>query len=106
MLILSQLATALLLGPELAADTLPAVSCCCTDPVVVSAACAGAGGAASSSVLAIDMGRVGQGVVAHGWCARRSERVAHRGACAASIIGHGVAAAGVAGCNTGSGRSR
>ena len=106
MLVISELTAALLLGPELAADTLPAVPGSGTDAVVLATAGARAGCAAGGSVLVVDLSGVDHRVVAHGWCAWGSERVAHRRACTTSVIGHCIAATGVAGGDAGSCRAR
>lgn len=98
--ILSQLAAALLLGPQLAADTLPAIPGSSADAVVLTAACAGAGSAAGRSIFAVDMSGVSHWVVAHGRCSWGSERVTHRGACTVCVIGHCIATASVARCNS------
>lgn len=98
MFVVSKLAAALLLGPQLAADALPTVPGSGADAVVLAAACAGAGGAAGKPV-AVDLGRVNHWVVAHGRCSWRGKGIAHRGTRTAGVIGHCIAAAGIARCN-------
>ena len=98
-LVISQLTAALLLGPQLAADTLPAVPGSGADAVLPTAS-AGAGGAAGKPI-AVDLGRVNHWVVAHGRCSWRSKGIAHRGTRTAGVIGHCIAAAGITTrCNT------
>jgi hypothetical protein len=95
--VFAQVATALLLGPQLTAYSLPAVSGSAGQSVVLATTCAWAGCAAARSILVVGMVEISHGRVAHGRSARRGEGIAHaRGAGAARVIGQSIAATGVA----------
>jgi hypothetical protein len=75
-LVVSQLATTLLLRPQLAADALPAVSCT-GKAIVLATAQTRAGSTAVGTTLIVGLIRVGHRIVAHWGGPGRSEWVAH-----------------------------
>lgn len=101
--VVSELAAALLLGPELAAYSLPAIPGSAGEAIVLSSAVAGAGCAAIRASVVVGLMEVGHGVIAHGRCAGGCKRIAHArwATGAARVIGQCIAATSVARCNTG-----
>jgi hypothetical protein len=105
--VVSQLATALLLGPKFAAHSLPAVPGGTCQSVVLATARAWAGCAAVRAALVVRLLVVRHGIIAHGWSSGRGERVTHASrATATRVVGQCIASTVVARCNTSRLRAR
>ena len=89
--------TATLLWPQLAADTLPAVSGRVGEAIVLSTAGPRAGSTTGGTAFVVGLVEVRHGIVAHGGSARRRKRIAHAaGASAARVVRQCVTTAAVA----------